>query len=231
MNKQQLPLSLRLDSEASFDNFYQVAEHQLPLAALRAQALGHGDKWLYLHGAAGRSHLLQASCLLAESSARFCRYIPLRELSDYDPEALLESSEELDLLCLDDIDVVVGQPHWEQSLFNCYNRLLARRGAMLVSSRFALSQLSFQLPDLRSRLQGFSVYQLAGLDDQQRIAAFQFRARLRGLVVSDTLGEYIYARCQRDLDGLFAVLNTLDSVSLIEKRRLTIPFVKQVMAW
>jgi len=38
-------------------------------------------------------------------------------------------------------------------------------------------------------------------------------------------------RHSRDLQSLLIVLDKLDQLSLVEKRRLTIPFVKKVMDW
>lgn len=231
MTEVQLPLSLRLDTDASFDNYYAPLGAELAVQALHNLAEGRGDKWVYLHAEVGRSHLLQACALKADSCGQLTRYIPLAELRDVEPSALLEGCEELDLLCLDDIDAVIGDPAWERILFNCYNGMLACSGRLLVSSSKAISQLHFDLPDFRSRLQSFTCFRLPPMSDEELVAALQFRARLRGLEISSALAEFILARSQRDLGGLFALLNRLDSSSLVEKRKLTIPFVKQVMGW
>ena len=61
--------------------------------------------------------------------------------------------------------------------------------------------------------------------------ALKFKANIRGILVSDAVAEYIYTRCQRDAKSLFDLLNVLDRLSLVEQRKLTIPFVKQAMAW
>ena len=42
---------------------------------------------------------------------------------------------------------------------------------------------------------------------------------------------YIFQRHARDLQSLLEVLDRLDELSLAEKRRLTIPFVRQMMGW
>ncbi|MEX1668193.1 DnaA regulatory inactivator Hda [Zhongshania guokunii] len=231
MASQQLPLALKLDNEATFDNFYLVEEHRLVVNQLRLQASGEGEKWVYLGGGAGRSHLLQACCHLAEGRGLYARYIPLAEVVDYEPEALLEGSEYLDLLCLDDLEAVAGRANWERALFNCYNQMLTTESRMLIASAKPLSQQTVELPDLRSRLQSFSGYFLRNSDEAARLAAFQFRASLRGITISDAVAEYIYMRCQRDLASLFGILNTLDRLSLAEQRKFTIPFIKKAMGW
>jgi DnaA family protein len=45
------------------------------------------------------------------------------------------------------------------------------------------------------------------------------------------VARYILHRGPRRLDELFIILETLDRASLIAQRRLTIPFVKQVLGW
>jgi DnaA family protein len=231
MASPQLPLALKLDTEATFDNFYTPERHRLLVNQLRQQASGGGEKWIYLCGSGGRSHLLQACCHLAEAAGRYARYIPLADLIDFDPEALLEGAEYLDLLCFDDVHLIAGHDNWERAVFNCYNKMLATDACLLVSSSAAHSQLALELPDLQSRLQSLSSYRLSELDESERMAALQFKAKIRGIVVSDAVAEYIYTRCQRDAKSLFDLLNVLDHLSLIEQRKLTIPFVKQAMNW
>ena len=45
------------------------------------------------------------------------------------------------------------------------------------------------------------------------------------------VAQYIFNRCTRDFSSLFHVLDKLDKQSLQQKRKLTIPFVKEVMSW
>ena len=231
MPSPQLPLALKLDTEATFENFYTPERHRLLVNQLAEQAQGRGEKWIYLYGSGGRSHLLQACCHLTEAAGRYARYIPIAELLEFDPEALLEGAEFLDLLCFDDVQLIAGRENWERAVFNCYNKMLATDACLLVSSSLAHAQLRIELPDLKSRLQSLSSYRLSELDEAERMAALQFKAKIRGIMVSDAVAEYIYTRCQRDAKSLFDLLNVLDQLSLVEQRKLTIPFVKKVMNW
>ena len=49
--------------------------------------------------------------------------------------------------------------------------------------------------------------------------------------LSDDVARYLINRAARDLSELMACLDTLESASLEEKRKLSIPFVKQVFGW
>jgi DnaA family protein len=86
------------------------------------------------------------------------------------------------------------------------------------------------LPDLKSRLTSGATYQVHRLSDEQKINALQLRASKRGLQLTKTVGQFLLTRCSRDMPLLFSTLQKLDKASLAEKRRLTIPFVKKVLA-
>ena len=49
--------------------------------------------------------------------------------------------------------------------------------------------------------------------------------------LNDATAEFIYRRSNRSIDQLMELLNKLDQVSLVKKRRLTIPLVKETMNW
>ncbi|WP_455365563.1 HdaA/DnaA family protein [Kaarinaea lacus] len=50
---------------------------------------------------------------------------------------------------------------------------------------------------------------------------------MRGLELSDDVGQFLLRRYSRDLVELFALLERLDHASLSEQRRLTIPFLRE----
>lgn len=228
---EQLPLAVQLRDDATFDNYF-VADNGLLLAQLRQQLID-GERYLYLFGTAGSgcSHLLQAACHQADQLGLTSVYIPLSELVDYPPEQLFEGLENLSLVCIDDVQHVIGDAHWEQQLFHLFNRLVDAEVKLLIAANCAVRELPIDLPDLASRLSWGAVHHIKPLNDEQRIDALQFRASRRGLELSNEVAQFIYHRCQRDTEALLNVLETLDRESLKEQRRLTIPFIKTIMAW
>ncbi len=157
-------------------------------------------------------------------------YLPLREVMDHGPQ-LLDGMEEVDLLCLDDLEVLAGQADWEEALFHIYNRIQQRQGRLLMAAAAAPRALGFQLPDLVSRLGWGLVFHLQTLDDEEKQQMLQMRAARRGLQLSDEVARYILSRGARGMGELFAALEQLDQASLQAQHRLTIPFVKRVMGW
>lgn len=230
----QLPLGIKLRDEATFDNYFAGANATV-LAALQELAdPSHipAERCIYLWGApgSGRSHLLQAACHRMAEAGAVAMYLPLREVLDHGP-LLLDGMEELDLLCLDDLELLAGQADWEEAVFHLYNRIQQRQGRMLMSASAAPRGLGLQLPDLASRLGWGLVFQLQALDDEGKQQMLKMRAERRGLQLPDEVARYILSRGARGMNELFAALEQLDQASLQAQHRLTIPFVKRVMGW
>lgn len=228
---QQLPLRFRLDNEATFDNFFVTDGAALAVHEVRRQAHGDGERFICLVGGSGRSHLLQASCAAADSVAAASRYIPVKSVADSAPEWVLDGVESCDLLCLDDVDAIIGDRSWETALFNAYNAALSRGQAWLVSCQSPPLARAFCLADLHSRMRGFSTYRLPALTDEALLEIVSMRCRARGINIDDAVVRYILARGRRDLHSLVDVVVTLDRASLQLKRKVTIPLVKDVMGW
>ncbi|WP_411293571.1 DnaA regulatory inactivator Hda [Thiohalophilus sp.] len=220
----QLPLGVRLQDAATFENFLP-ADNERVLAALHTADAPS----IYLWGAAGtgKSHLLQAVCHQAAAQNQRAAYLPLAD-PGLEP-AMLEGMEQFDRLCLDDLDAVAGDPAWETALFHVYNRLTAAGHQLLVTATGSPTALGIQLPDLRSRLGWGPVFQLQPLGDTAKRQALQQRAAARGLSLDDEVAAYLMTRCPRDMSSLFALLDGLDEASLAAQRRLTIPFVREYL--
>ena len=85
------------------------------------------------------------------------------------------------------------------------------------------------MADLKSRLARLPVFQIHALGDDERISALQLRSRHRGLELPDDTARYLLKRSRRDMASLYKLLDTLDKEALRAKRRLTIPFVREVL--
>jgi DnaA family protein len=51
-----------------------------------------------------------------------------------------------------------------------------------------------------------------------------------GIEISDQVGRFLLTHYDRDLPSLWVMLTKLDQESLAAKRKLTIPFLKQIMS-
>lgn len=228
----QLPLGVRLRADAQFDDFI-AGPNALVLESLKALFdQTDSEPMVYISGTSGsgRSHLLQACCHQAEIMGKSAVYLPAQELHLLEP-AVFESLEYFDLICIDDLEIILGHAMWEEALFHLYNRVRDAGKQLVIAANEAPGFVGAELADLRSRLSWGLVFQLQPLDDQQKLDVVYASARARGLSVSDEVVRFMLNHGERNLSILMSQLDQLDQASLSAKRKLTIPFVKQVLNW
>jgi DnaA family protein len=132
-------------------------------------------------------------------------------------------------VCIDDVDRVAGTGEWEFALFRLFNELDANDGQLVVSARAAPRNCGLELADLASRMSRLPVFQLNSLDEGRLVAALQLRAGHRGLELPGETAAYLLKRSRRDMASLYDLLDKLDLEALRAQRRLTIPFVRDVL--
>jgi DnaA family protein len=223
----QLPLALTIADHARFDTFVGAA-NEAAVEHARAVAAGRADLlWLWGASGSGKTHLLQAACRAAAAAERRTMYVPL-DLG-LEPE-ILAGLDAVDLLALDGVDAVAGEGGWERALFVLLNGVAERRGGLLLAARAAPAAAGFRLPDLASRVGAAISYRLKPLDDQELLLALRVHAAARGLEIERAAAEYLLARVDRDMTGVGLWLERLDRASLAEQRRITIPFIRELLA-
>lgn len=225
----QMPLGLSLKEEATFENYY-AGSHGEMITALKSAARGSGESIIYLCGTRGQglSHLLQAACHEASRVGRSSVYLPLSELVTLPPDMLL-GLEALSLLCIDDVHALASHPAWEEAVFHLFNRVRDAGGTLIFTGNDVPHALPLSLLDLKSRLAWGVVYALHPLSDDEKLTVLIRRAYERGITLSEEVGKYLLSHCPRHMRTLFAALDALDKASLAAQRRLTIPFVKEVL--
>jgi DnaA-homolog protein len=222
----QLALPLQLADHAVFASFLNSGNETLvaTLADIAAGGEGHGC-WLWGGASTGKTHLLQAVCDEAGDRAI---YVPLSMFSDVGPE-ILEGLASRELICIDDVDLVAGQTEWEMALFDLSNQIFDVGAQLIVSAASAPRECAIELADLESRFAKLPVFQIHVLDEDERVSALQLRSKHRGLALPDDTARYLLKRSRRDMASLYEVLDRLDREALRAKRRLTIPFVRDVL--
>jgi DnaA-homolog protein len=230
---EQLFLGLSLSDEATFANFFTQSQstNALVVSSLLNFFDDPQENFIYLWGASGSgvTHLLQAVCHQAQEKKLSFQYLPLRELVGYSPEELCRGLDDLDLICLDGLEAVIGRKDWESELFHLFNRMKAAQHKLIIAANAPVRELPIQLVDLSSRLQWGLTLHLHNMSDTEKQSALQMRAKARGLELNDEVAQYLIQRLTRDTNELFWQLQRLDNASLQEQRKLTIPFVKRVL--
>lgn len=229
-NMQQIPLQIALEASATFDNFI-VGDNQLLLAQLSNLDFAESNFiYFYAQAGSGRSHLLQA---IAQHYAQqqpdaMIAYIPLD--NPMVAPSMLAGLDSFDCVCLDNLEAILDDREWEVALFDLYNQLKVQGNSLIIASDQAPANLAVTLPDLSSRLAAMLIHALKPLSEEDKLVLMQKKADERGFNLSTDVAKFLLSRQQRDLPSLLELLDRLDEASLQAKRKLTIPFVKQVLA-
>jgi DnaA family protein len=225
----QLTLGIELNVAATFDSFMADGSAEA-IAALRqvGEGLSPGPLWIYGAAGVGKSHLLQAACRLRSDRGGSAMYLPLAQAAQLDP-AILEGSESIDLLAIDDIDAVAGDHEWEVALFSAINSFLLSGSPLLLAAGVVPRDVGFSLPDLSSRVGAHVVYRIAALSDEDLQKLVMQRASERGLQVDATAIQYLMRRVPRDMRVLEDWLSRLDRASLAAHKRVTVALIRSVL--
>jgi DnaA family protein len=217
----QMVLSLAPPSSPRLENFVPGRNAEL-LSVLAALVGGErSERFVYMWGmpGSGKTHLLTAlhSALLQQGVAAATVTAP-GEASPLVP---------VDAVLADDVDrwSVQGQAR----LFNTYNAQRDCGGVLVAAGAVPPARLQLR-HDVVTRLGWGLVYQVHTLSDEEKMAAMTEHARSRGFDLSQDVISYLLKRQARDLPGLLAILDALDCYSLENKRAITIPLVRELLA-
>lgn len=226
----QLTLDFLLREDPGFANFL-AQRNQEVVYNIHQCVEKKGEQFIYLWGrlGVGKTHLLNAACSLLPKNKAPAAYISLSTHQDLSVECL-NGLEGLDLVCVDDIDAIANNSTWEQALFHLYNRIKQTATPLIITGGRVPDELGLCLKDLVSRLKWGLVLHINELHDPDKLRALQDRAAGRGFELPDSVAAYLLSHYARDTHALFALLDRLDQESLVAQHKLTIPFVKGLIA-
>ncbi len=217
----QLLLSLAPPPQPTLENFVPGRNAEL-LALLTTLAGGdESERFIYMWGVpgCGKTHLLhalQAGFLGRDvAAALFSGTTPAKDLRPGH------------VVLVDDVEQLA--PEAQEKLFNVYNRQRDGGGILLAAGAMPAARLPLR-EDLVTRLGWGLVYQVHTLTDDEKRTAMREHALARGFKLADEIIDYLLSRQTRDLSGLLAVLDALDLYSLENKRAITIPLVRELLA-
>lgn len=225
----QFPLDLRWPPHQRMDAFYPGA-NEAAWREVRALVEAGAHPWLFVHGAAGtgKSHLLIAACRAVIEVGQRARYVSLASLPAPRADALA-GIDATGLLAIDDVQAIAGDRDVERALFDLYNRARAAGARMLIAANASPAEIGITLPDLVSRLSACTQFALRPLDDSGRRDMLRLLAGRMGLRLDDDVLDWWFARQPRDPASLVALLQRIDRAALAAQRRVTIPFLRELL--
>ena len=229
LTSSQMTLPVTVGDKASFENFW-VGHNSELISALHSCIRKGEPRMLFLYGpeGAGKSHLLYAAMRFAKQEILASSYLSLKD--PYASPAMLDCLDVANLVCIDDVHYWATDKDRERALFALFEQVKQNGGQLIVSATQPPPECGFELLDLVSRLSSGLLYPLHALNDKQQFEAIRLRAQQRGLKISDDTVRYLLTRSSRKTTELFSILDEIDRASLVEKRRITIPFLQSLLS-
>jgi chromosomal replication initiation ATPase DnaA len=166
----------------------------------------------------GKSHL--ANVWRLRSAAHL---VPAAELTDAVVAALAERSA----VVVEDLDRGASD---ERALFHLLNRARESGVFVLLTSRAAPGDMTFDIPDLRSRLRALPVVELQPPDEAVLKAVLVKLFCDRQLNVEPAVIEYISVRMERSMEAASRIVATVDRLALAMHRKVTRPLAAEALA-
>ena len=227
-NPRQLALQIQINERASLNNFFVSKKNNKTIQILKNILLS-SDKGVQIFiddlGSNGKSYLLQAICNDFSNSNNSSIYIPMQEAINLDP-SILEGVSELNLICIDDIDLINKRRDWEIALFNLINECYEKECFLLLSG--SINKLE-AIPDLVSRIKKMETLRLEAINDDELLEATKAISKNLNMEISDKNMNYLINNSKRDIKTIFRTLSQLEKESLERKKSIGLNLIKEVI--
>ncbi len=226
----QIPFKFDNFKKRDFDSFFQGENKDL-LYFLNTMIKTKSNNSIYIWGpqGTGKTHLLQAACKKANEMDWHVTYIPLEQYRDFSID-ILDGLGKLDLVCIDDLEFIIDNIEWQQRVTLLFNEIRDNKNSIIISSKISPNNIKIDLDDLKSRLVWGHVFKIKAADDELKIKILKKEANERSFNLNDDVVEFLIRRSNRDLTSLIEILDEIDRSSLAAKRKITVPFVKELIS-
>ena len=226
-NPKQLTFPWNKENKSSFDSFYTTKLNKQLLFLLKDEALKE-DLLIYGAKDSGKTYLLQALCNQFNNQGKSSFFLPMRQAIELSVD-ILDSLENIELVCIDGLESLVGNKAWEIGLFNLINRSFNSNNRLIFTSAKNIDGMNFELKDLDSRLRKIQSHELHSLADDDILYALKHIANLRSIELGFKEAQYLLTYANRNISDLVQILESLDQLSMEMKRKITIPLIKEVI--
>jgi chromosomal replication initiator protein len=232
-----------LDPKLTFDSFVVGPSNRLAAAAARRAAESPGTSYnpLFLYSAVGlgKTHILTA---IAHKSTRSdeeleVEYMPLEEYLDRlegslqagESERLKDRYSSLDILLLDDVQFLTGQPEAQEMLLKTLDQLSAAGGQIVLASDRPPADINGLDARLLSRFSGGLIVDVGPPDFEMRVAIVRKKCEERGQTLEDGVAEAVALAPLKNVRELGGVLNKIFARQDLEGHRVRVEEVRALV--
>ena len=216
----QIPFSFPKFDFNKFDFFHSNIVNRETIALIdNLFKFNYKDNRIYLWGpsAVGKTHILIATIK---------KFLNLNkeviDLSFIDGNDTFDLGS-IDFYFLDDIDRADGKI--QNNLFNIFNMSENENAAIFITGSLPPNQMSLR-PDLRTRISQCLVLNLKELEDEEKKDVLLKRSYFMGINLKLEIIDYLVKNYNRNMHELIKLIEKIDKESIIQKKRITIPFIK-----
>ena len=227
-NPRQLALQIQINERASLKNFFVSKNNNKIIQILKnilLNSINGVQVFIDDLGSNGKSYLLQAICNDFSNPNNSSIYIPMQEAINLDP-SILEGVSELNLICIDDVDLINKRREWEIAFFNLINECYEKECFLLLSG--SINKLE-AMPDLVSRIKKMETLRLEAINDDELLEATQAISKNLNIEISDKNMNYLINNSKRDIKTIFRTLSQLERESLERKKSIGLNLIKEVI--
>ena len=219
-----------LDPKLTFDSFVVGPANRLASAAARRAADSPGTSYnpLFLYSAPGlgKTHILTAIAhQSAKGEAKKVEYMALEQYLER-LEGALQSGKgdgiygELDILLLDDVQFLTGQPEAQEMLLKTLDQLSSAGGQIVLASDRPPADIDGLDARLLSRFSGGLIVDLGPPEYETRVAIIRKKADERGQSLEAGVAEAVARAPFKNVRELGGVLNKIFATQDLEGRQV-----------
>ena len=236
-------LAVDLDPRMTFDTFVVGPGNRLASAAARraadSPAASYNPLFLYSASGLGKSHILNAMAHHSERLNPEARVLYqtlegyLNELTDAlaqgREETMRERYKDLDILLLDDVQFLTGQPQAQEILLRTLDALNVSGSQIVLASDRPPAEIDGLDARLLSRFSGGLMVDISPPEFETRLAITRRLRSLRGVTLPDEVAEAVARMPYRNVRELVGGLNRILAIQDLEGRLVTVDEVSKLI--
>ncbi|HMQ05686.1 MAG TPA: chromosomal replication initiator protein DnaA [Saprospiraceae bacterium] len=241
----KLKIENQLNANYTFSSFVEGDCNRLAKGAGTAISMNPGKTAfnpLVIFGdvGLGKTHLAQAigNEISTKNSAAQILYVPTEKFTNQVINAIKENSlsdfmhfyQMIDVLIIDDIQFLAKKPKTQEIFFNIFNDLHQNGKQIILTSDRAPKDLDDVESRLISRFKWGLSAELSTPDFEIRKAILQKKIDKESLKLSDEMIDFICYHIKNNIRELEGVLISLIAQSTLNRRRIDIDLVKEVVS-
>ena len=227
----------------TFDNFVEGASNKFARAACMAVAKEpntYNPLFIYGHSGLGKTHLLYAVInhmkknhpglnIVYKKCENFLDEL-VYAIQSGSTAAFKEKYRTADVLLIDDIQFIAGKVSTQEEFFHTFSALYEHEKQIILTSDRPPIEIKPLEDRLRTRFEGGLIADVQPPSFELRIAIINKKAADMGLVISNSLVEYMAERLQNNIRQIEGVLKKLYAIYSLTSTEVTKEKIDEVIS-